>query len=257
MLLERIRILLFGLWMLVYMLYHAKTRFRLQRLRRLGRGAEAEALVNARATDWGRWVFRNLHCRLEVEGAEHIPHDQAFVVYCNHQSKYDIPALLAALDMGIGFVVKRELFRIPGLTYWMRQINCLPLDRKDVSGGAEALAGLAADLKRLHKGFIIFPEGTRTRDPAHTVQPFRRGAIRLASEQELPVLPVTIDGGYLLDSHEAMAATRHGGRLIRIRIEPLRRVPGNSAPVRRQFMDELFETIRSNREAIRVEWPAA
>jgi 1-acyl-sn-glycerol-3-phosphate acyltransferase len=255
--LERLRIVLFELWMLVYMLYHAKMRFRLARLRRQGRAAEAEAIVDRMATDWARWVFRNLRCRLEVEGLEHVPRGRPFVIYSNHQSKYDIPALLAGLDMAIGFVVKRELFWIPGLTYWMRQIHCLSIDRSDVTGSAEALTELGAELKRRGKGFIIFPEGTRTRDPQRTVQPFRRGAIRLASEQGLPVLPVIIDGTHLLDLHASRAATRAGGRRVRIRIEPLRPPPGRSAPERRRFMDDLFATIRSNWQAIRVEWPAA
>lgn len=255
-LLERIRIVAFELWILVYMLYHAKARFRLAWLQRHGRGAEAEVIIDGMATRWARWVFENLHCRLEVEGLEHVPHGQPFVIYCNHQSKYDIPALLAGLNRAIGFVVKRELFWVPGLTYWMRQINCLSLDRSDVTSGAEALNTLASDLKRRGKAFIIFPEGTRTRDPERRVQPFRRGAVRLASEEQLPVLPITIDGTRLLDLRESLAATRQGGRLVRLRIEPLREPPGRSAPARRQFMDDLYATIRSNWEAIRVQWPA-
>ncbi|HEX9844785.1 MAG TPA: lysophospholipid acyltransferase family protein [bacterium] len=251
------RIVLIELWMLVYMLYHAKAGFTLARLRRQGRDAEAEAIIDRRVTDWARRVFRNLDCRLEVEGREHVPRGQPFVVFSNHQSKYDIPALLAGLGVAIGFVVKRELFWVPGLTFWMRQINCLSLDRGDARSGAEALARLSAELKRRGKGFIIFPEGTRTRDPQRTVQPFKRGALRLASEHDLPVLPVTIDGTRLLDLHDARAATRGGGRVVRIRIEPLQRLAGNSAPARAQFVERLYETIRSNREAIRVEWPVS
>jgi len=257
MVLERIRILGYNLWMILYMLYHTKVSFRLARMRRQGQDAEAEALIDRMVTDWAVSVFQNLRCRLEVQGLEHVPRGEAFIVYSNHQSKYDIPALLAALRMAIGFVAKRELFWIPGLRFWMRQINCLSLDRQDIAGGVEALAGLAADLRRRHKGFIIFPEGTRTRDPERRVQPFRRGSIRLASEQDLPVLPVTIDGTRLLDLHDSMAATRAGGRVVRIRIEPVRRVTDTSAPARKRFMDDLQETLRSNWDAIHVEWPSS
>lgn len=254
---ERTRILLFQLWVLSYMIFNARIGLRLARMRRQGREAEADAIVERMVTGWARDVLTTLRCRLEVEGLEHLPQGEAFVVYANHQSQYDIPALLVGLNRAIGFVVKRELLWIPGLSFWMRQIQCHFIDRKDISGGARSLRELAADLKRHRRGFIIFPEGTRTRDPQRAVQPFRRGAIRLAAEEDLPVLPVTIDGTRLLEVQAARAATRHGGRLVRIRIAPLRRVPGTSAPVRRQFVDELYETIRSNREAIRVEWPAS
>ncbi len=257
MLLERTRILLFQLGMLVNMVFRAKVGFRLAYLRREGRDAEAEAIVERIVSEWSHGVLDSLRCRLEVEGLEHVPHGEAFVVYANHQSQYDIPALLAGLDRAIGFVVKRELLWIPGLSFWMRQIQCHFIDRRDIRGGARSLQALAAELKRHGRGFIIFPEGTRTRDPHRVVQPFRRGAIRLAAEQDLPVLPVSIDGTRLLELQAARAATEHGGRLVRIRIAPLRRVPGTSAPARRQFMDELYETIRSNWQAIRVEWPAS
>jgi len=257
MMLERTRLLLFNLWLLGYMLYHAKAGLRLARLRRQGRPAEAEAIVQGMVTDWARQILAHMRCQLQVEGLEHLPQGEAFVVFSNHQSKYDIPALLAGLNRAIGFVVKRELSWIPGLSFWMRQIHCLFIDRRDVSGGAQALVQLAADLRRSGQGFIIFPEGTRTRDPERRVQPFRRGAIRLASDQDLPVLPVTIDGTHLLDLPTARAATLNGGRLVRIRIDPLRRLPGTSAPARAAFVDTLFETIRTNQEAIRVEWPAS
>jgi 1-acyl-sn-glycerol-3-phosphate acyltransferase len=252
--LERLRIVLFELGMVVYLLYQVSWMFHLRRLRRSGRDAEADALVERLVTGWARRVFERRRCELRVDGGEHLPRGQPFVVFCNHQSKYDIPALLAGLNLAIGFVVKRELFYIPGLSYWMRQIGCLNLDRRDVTGGAEALAGLAGDLRLHGRGFIIFPEGTRTRDPERRVQPFKRGALRLASEQDLPVLPVTIDGTWLLNDVPAMFATRGGGRYVRLHIGPLRRLSGSSAPERAQFVAELYEAIRSTREAIRVHW---
>lgn len=255
MLTARLAILWYELRMAFSIGYHALAGIRLAVLRRLGRTEAVNAFVQRKVICWSRNLFASLHCRIDIEGAEHIPRGEAFIVISNHQSKYDIFALIAALDMGVGFVAKRELFRIPGLSFWMRQINCFSLDRRDVGGGGTALAQLAADLKRRGMGFVIFPEGTRTRHPLREVQPFKRGAIRLASESGLPVLPVALDGTHLLDLPAPMAATRRGGRFVRMRIEPLRRVPGTSAPVRREFVDALYATIHSNWEAIRVDWP--
>lgn len=255
MLLERIRIAAFELWMLLYMVTESIHRFRFARMRRQGREAEVAAMIDRKFTDWAHWVLDNLHCRLEVEGSEHIPHGEPFVVVANHQSKYDIPVLVAALGRAVGFVAKRELFWVPGMAYWMREIQMLPLDRRSVVRGADTLAQLGPALKAHNRAFVIFPEGTRTRAADRSVQPFKRGAIRLASEHDLPVLPLALDGTWQLDQTATMAVTRHGGRVVRIRIEPLRRLEGDSAPARRAFVDALYETIRSNREAIRVEWP--
>lgn len=255
MLAARLRVLLLELRMALSIGYHALAGIHLAVLRSLGRTEQVNAFVQRLVIRWSNNLFANLHCRIDIEGAEHIPRGEAFIVVSNHQSKYDIFALIAGLDMAVGFVAKRELFRIPGLSFWMRQINCFSLDRRDVSGGGTGLAQLAADLKRRGMGFVIFPEGTRTRHPQREVQPFKRGAIRLVSESGLPVLPITLDGTHLLDLPGPMADTRNGGRFVRMRIDPLRRLPGTSAPERRAFVDGLYETIRSNWEAIRVEWP--
>jgi 1-acyl-sn-glycerol-3-phosphate acyltransferase len=255
--LEPIRNRLFELWLILDMIYHTKVRFKLARLRRAGREAEAEAIVRTMISGWSHWVLDSVSCKVEVQGREHVPQGRPFVIYCNHQSKFDIPVLVTGLGQILGFVTKKELFAVPGLAFWMRQINCVSIDRQDVVGGAEVLARLGAEIKRRNSGFIIFPEGTRTRDPQRRVQPFRRGALRLAATQDLPVLPVTVDGTHLLDDSRAMARTRGGGRVVRVRVEPLRTLPGTSGPQRKRFMDELYETVRSNREAIRVEWPGS
>ncbi len=190
-----------------------------------------------------------------MEGREHIPADRAFLIYSNHQSKFDIPVLIAAFGRRIGFVAKRELFWVPGLAYWMRKINAVSLDRTDVSAGVQTLHALAQRLEAEGQPFVMFPEGTRTRDPERRVQAFKRGAIRLAAGEGLPVLPVSLDGTRLLEDAAAMRATRRGGRVIRVRIEPPRQVADASAPGRKAFTDALHDTIRSNWEAIRVEWP--
>ena len=44
--------------------------------------------------------------------------------------------------------------------------------------------------------FLIFPEGTRSRDGK--LQPFKRGGFFLAASSQVPVFPVSIKGSYAL-----------------------------------------------------------
>ncbi len=44
--------------------------------------------------------------------------------------------------------------------------------------------------------FLIFPEGTRSRDGK--LQPFKRGGFFLAANSQVPVFPVSIKGSYAL-----------------------------------------------------------
>lgn len=251
----RLKLLLFEIRLLAYMEFSSLVRFKLWWYRRSGREGKAQQLVNYMVGDFCRSVLRKLGCVVLLEGGENIPPEQAFVLMVNHQSKYDIALLGGYFGTPMGFVAKKELFRIPGFSYWMRQIDCLPLDRKDISGGVAAMARLGAKMKEKHHGFIVFPEGTRSRDPDGTIQSFRRGSLRLAAEHDLPVLPVSIDGTRLLDRADCLTKTRRGGRIIRVKIAAPRKLAANTAPERRKFMEDLKDLIVSNRDAIRVTWP--
>ena len=224
-------------------------------LRLRGRNAEADQIVVNKAVVWAQGILITLGVQVEITGLEHVPATGPLVVMSNHQSQFDIPLLMGHLGRMMGFVAKKELFRIPILSYWMRQIHCVPLERSNARAGGAALAKLGLKLERAGSGFIVFPEGTRTRDPQGRIGPFRQGSLRLASQRNLPVLPVTLDGTRFLSNPAALASTRNGQRLIRIRIDPLL-YPSNdfSAPQRKQFMEDLRNLIVENWNQIKVDW---
>ena len=256
LLLETVKVALFPAFALLAILYHATIAPRLWWYRRRGRGAEAERIALRIVQNWNRLLLRRIGCAVEIEGAEHIPLEGPVVVMSNHQSLFDIALLLAHLGRVMGFVSKKELFRIPGFSFWMREIHCVSLDRADIASAGPLYERLSRDLKERGAGFIVFPEGTRARDPEATIAEFKQGSLRVASLQGLPILPVSLDGTRFITEPVAMYRTRHGGRLVRMKVAPPIHFQGKTAKERRQFMEELRKTIVANREAIRVSWPA-
>jgi 1-acyl-sn-glycerol-3-phosphate acyltransferase len=223
--------------------------------RRQGKHAQVEAKIEELASRWARQILRSLRCQVVVEGLEHVPRTGPLIVVSNHQSMLDIPALLGYVGRGAGFLAKAELYRIPVLNFWMRQIHCARIDRADIAGSGKLLERLSGELKAAGGCLILFPEGTRTRHPDGEIGPFRRGSLRLAQAQELPILPVALDGTRYLVNPEAMFASRAGRREVRIRILPPRVTRREaSALENKRFMDELRATIVSNWNEIRVNW---
>ena len=111
------------------------------------------------------------------------------------------------------------------------------------------------DLKAGGRGVIIFPEGTRTRHPDREIQAFKQGSLRLASDHNILVLPVSLDGTRFLERFEYFWRTPKSARIIRLKIAPPILPNTKNALERRRFMEFLRETIISNWNAIRVEWP--
>lgn len=139
---------------------------------------------------WARLALALNLVQVTVRGSEHLP-DGPVIFMSNHQSNFDILALLAAMPRQFHWIAKKELFEIPVFGHSMRRGGYIPLDRGD---GRKALQSLDEAAATIHTGksVVIFPEGTRTTDG--NLLPFKRGGFVLARKAEVPVIPVTING---------------------------------------------------------------
>jgi len=126
---------------------------------------------------------------LHVEGRRRVPAGPAVLV-ANHQSMVDIVAAMA-LFHPFKFVSKRSLFHVPLLGWMMTLIRHVPLDRGRPHSTREMLE---ACRRWIHRGSAVFffPESTYA--PRDRMLPFRPGAFLLAIEEQVPVVPVLIEG---------------------------------------------------------------
>jgi 1-acyl-sn-glycerol-3-phosphate acyltransferase len=139
---------------------------------------------------WARLMLALNGVNVTVSGSGLLP-EGPVIFMSNHQSNFDILALLAAMPRQFYWIAKKELFEIPLFGHSMRRGGYIPLDRGD---GRKALQSLdeAAGAIRLGKSVVLFPEGTRSTDG--TLLPFKRGGFVLARKAGVAVVPVTING---------------------------------------------------------------
>ncbi len=140
---------------------------------------------------WARMIGRLTPMAVTVNGSEHADPSRTFVVVCNHQSQYDILLVYGWLKLNLKWVMKKELRKIPGLGLGCEKAGHIFVDRANPRA---ARASVMEALQRLGDGvgILFFAEGTRSRDGR--LLPFKKGAFRLAVEQQLPILPVTVSG---------------------------------------------------------------
>jgi 1-acyl-sn-glycerol-3-phosphate acyltransferase len=154
-----------------------------------GPAARREA-INRLFPEWGRYLLRTFKVSLRVFGRENLAgvSDAPRVFLCNHQSQIDIPAMTAATNMGVGFVAKKELGRIPILAFWMRAVGCVFIDRSDKHGARKALEMAAGTLG--DRPLVVFPEGTRSKTGNRL--PVKLGGIRMALMAGAEIIPCHI-----------------------------------------------------------------
>ena len=146
----------------------------------------------------GKWILRMarviLGIRLDVSGIEGIEKKKAYIFMSNHLSIIDGPLLFMLIPQYLRVILKKEAFRIPIIAQAMRQIGFIPVDRKRLKGGKESIDRASRMIREKGFSFLIFPEGTRSRDGE--LQPFKRGGVFLALNSRVDILPVTIKGTY-------------------------------------------------------------
>lgn len=130
-----------------------------------------------------------LMLRFRAKGTEHIPESGGFILCCNHTSMIDIALLVLTCKRQIYFMAKEELFHNPILAWFFRHMGGFPISR---GAGDEAALEKARDIVRRGDILGIFPEGTRTKDPAGHPGRGRSGAAVIASQTGAGVLPCAI-----------------------------------------------------------------
>ncbi len=127
-----------------------------------------------------------------VKGLDNIP-DRSVLFAGNHRGSFDILLGYHTVPHLTGFVAKKEMEKIPLLSGWMRLLNCLFLDRKNVKEGLKTiLSGI--DLIKNGTSIFIFPEGTRNTASILELLEFKEGSLKIAEKGKCPIIPVAIIG---------------------------------------------------------------
>lgn len=140
----------------------------------------------------GRLLFGMLGVKLRAAGREHLPLDGGAVIAITHFGYLEFAIVewvtWLANRRRIRFMAKKAAFKGWPLGALMRNMKHIPVDR---SAGSHAYD---AAIEALQRGELIgvFPEGTVSR--SFEVQRIKAGAVRLAQEAGVPLIPVAVWG---------------------------------------------------------------
>jgi long-chain acyl-CoA synthetase len=144
------------------------------------------------------YLIARLLFRMEVKGADVLTKIEPPYLICpNHQSYLDPFVVCSTYSRR----VLREVFHVGASMYFSnavmallaRLINVVPIDpdRHLLRAMRAGVAGLSAQ-----KILTIYPEGQRSFDGK--LHEFKKGAAILATEMKVPIIPVALDGAYLI-----------------------------------------------------------
>ncbi len=129
--------------------------------------------------------------RLEHKGVENIPTERGLIIAANHQSYGDPFWLAIPVKRPIRFLAWSEAFSWPVIGKAITLLGAWPLH---VEGSDPAAIRRSLTWLRDSGVVVIFPEGGRGLPDGSMIR-MKAGAVRMALEAGVPILPVTIRGG--------------------------------------------------------------
>jgi 1-acyl-sn-glycerol-3-phosphate acyltransferase len=164
--------------------------------RRKKNGSQPDPLVLPQwALDTIRPVVRTvsrLLWRVQFSGLENVPANGGVIIASNHQTYIDPFWVSLPVKRPIRYLAWNESFDWPIIGRFMGLFGAWPikLEKSDPTAIRRSLQWL-----REGGAVYIFPEGGRC-TPDGELMRFKNGAVRLALEAGVPILPVTIRGGH-------------------------------------------------------------
>jgi len=135
--------------------------------------------------------FSRLFWKIELRGVENVPNEGGLIIAANHQTYIDPFWISLAIKRPTRYLAWSAAFKWPFVGKFLTLFGAWPLQ---VEGSDPAAIRRSLQWLRDGGAVVIFPEGGRsTSDVA--IDRFKAGAVRLALEANVPILPVTICGG--------------------------------------------------------------
>jgi 1-acyl-sn-glycerol-3-phosphate acyltransferase len=136
-------------------------------------------------------VGSRLFWKIEFKGVENVPDNGGVIIASNHQTYIDPFWLSLPIKRPTRYLAWSAAFSWPIVGKCLTWFGAWPLALE----GSDP-AAIRRSLQWLRDGgaVVIFPEGGRS-TAAGSLERFKVGAVRLALEADVPILPVTIKGG--------------------------------------------------------------
>lgn len=132
--------------------------------------------------------------RTKVYGTDNLPESGGYVMYANHQGKYDSLGIIGAHKKTCTVLMDAERSKLPIANQFVRLLNGARLDKSNMNTQLKTILNVIAEVKAGRR-YIIFPEGGYYHN-RNNVHEFLPGAFKCAMKAKRPIVPVALIDSY-------------------------------------------------------------
>ncbi len=132
--------------------------------------------------------------RTKVYGAENLPNEGGYVMFSNHQGKYDALGILYGHKKPCSVVMDEKKSHMILVRQFLDLIDGKRLDKDNVKQAMKVIYEMAEEVRE-GKRFLIFPSGGYEKNENEVI-PFKAGSFKSAVNAKAPIVPVAIVDSY-------------------------------------------------------------
>lgn len=133
--------------------------------------------------------------RTKAYGMENLPEEGGYMMYPNHQGKYDALGIVYTHRKPCSIVMDKAKSNTILVKEFIDLLEGKRLDKKDVRQAITVINEVAEDVKQ-GKRYILFPEGGYEFNNRNNIETFKAGSFKIALKSKAPIVPVALIDSY-------------------------------------------------------------
>jgi len=133
--------------------------------------------------------------RTKAFGLENLPNEGGYMMYPNHQGKYDVYGIVSAHDKPCTVVIDKDKSYYPFVSELVELLHAKRLDKNDVRQGLTVINQVAKEVKEGRR-YILFPEGKYVTRNKNKMSEFKKGCFKISLMSKTPIVPVALVNSY-------------------------------------------------------------
>ena len=158
-----------------------------------------ERYNEAKCYSFARWIVRLMHCTGHIitkgYGMEYLPKEGGYMLYPNHQGKYDAYGIVGVHKSPCSVVMDEAKSRGP---FIREVIDLLHGKRISLRDTRQAITIIMEISKEVAEGrrYILFPEGGYVAGRKNEMGVFKSGCFKISLKTKTPIVPVVLWDSY-------------------------------------------------------------
>ena len=133
--------------------------------------------------------------RTKAFGVENLPKEGGYMLYPNHQGKYDALGIVHTHKKPCSVVIDKDKSNTILVKEFIDLLEGKRLDKKDLRQAFSIINEVAEEVKQ-GKKFILFPEGGYEFNNHNVLGDFKPGCFKIALKTCAPIVPVALVDSY-------------------------------------------------------------